>query len=151
MAPMTMAFTARWNARPIILRQVDGKPRQVLWRIYSKRAILAGGSNERPIAFGNNDRPGIMLASAVRTYANRFGVSPGKSIAIFTNNDDGWRTAIDLAEQGRQHRAIIDTRRHQQPLARPFKDTAIIMGGRIVDTKGRHGLQIDHPAQWPDH
>ncbi len=116
----------------------NGKPRQVLWRIYSKRAILAGGSNERPIAFGNNDRPGIMLASAVRTYANRFGVLPGKRISIFTNNDDGWRTASDLAAKGAQITAIIDTR-DVEPLG-AFKDTAIIMGGRIIDTRGRHGV-----------
>ncbi|MEY3959691.1 MAG: hypothetical protein RIR14_345, partial [Pseudomonadota bacterium] len=50
-----------------------GKPRQTLWRIYSKRAILAGGATERPIAFENNDRPGIMLAGALRAYANRWG------------------------------------------------------------------------------
>lgn len=53
------------------------KPRQVLWRIYSKRAILSAGSTERPIAFPNNDRPGVMLAGAVRTYANRYDVAAG--------------------------------------------------------------------------
>jgi sarcosine oxidase subunit alpha len=44
-----------------------GKPRQILWRIYSRHAILAAGATERPIAFENNDRPGIMLAGALRT------------------------------------------------------------------------------------
>jgi len=116
----------------------DGKPRQILWRIYSKRAVLAGGSYERPIGFGNNDRPGIMLASAVRTYANRFGVLPGKKISVFTNNDDGWQTAIDLAEKGATIAAVIDTR-ETAPLA-SFKDAAIVMGGRVVNTKGRHAL-----------
>ena len=72
----------------------DGKPRQILWRIYTKRTVLAAGATERPIAFENNDRPGIMLASALRTYANRFSVSPRTTrVAIFTNNDDGHRTA----------------------------------------------------------
>ena len=52
----------------------DGKPRQILWKIYSKKSILAAGAIERPIAFGNNDRPGIMTASAVRAYVNRWGV-----------------------------------------------------------------------------
>ncbi|MFM7656283.1 MAG: 2Fe-2S iron-sulfur cluster-binding protein, partial [Paracoccaceae bacterium] len=69
-----------------------GKPRQTLWRIYSKRAILAGGATERPIAFENNDRPGIMLAGALRAYANRWGVAAGDRVAVFTNNDDGLRT-----------------------------------------------------------
>src|SRR6056297_1134525 len=48
------------------LADAGGKPRQILWRIYSKRAVLTAGATERPIAFGNNDRPGIMLAGAVR-------------------------------------------------------------------------------------
>src|SRR6056297_4255967 len=52
-----------------------GKPRQVLWRVYSRHAVLAAGATERPIAFGNNDRPGVMLAGAVRAYANRWGVA----------------------------------------------------------------------------
>ena len=65
-----------------------------------KRAVLAAGATERPIAFGNNDRPGVMLAGSVRTYVNRFGATPGQQVGIFTNNDDGWRTAADLAAKG---------------------------------------------------
>ena len=86
----------------------DGKPRQILWRIYSKRAVLTAGAIERPIAFGGNDRPGIMLAGAVRTYANRFAVGTGRRIGVFTNNDDGWRTAADLAAKGVEVAAVID-------------------------------------------
>ncbi|MGB0506520.1 MAG: 2Fe-2S iron-sulfur cluster-binding protein, partial [Pikeienuella sp.] len=62
------------------------KPRTVLWRIYSKRAVLCAGSTERSIAFGNNDRPGIMLSGAVRTYVNRYAVAPGRRVAVMTNN-----------------------------------------------------------------
>ena len=58
-------------------------PRQVLWRVYSKQAIIATGATERPIAFANNDRPGVMLAGAVSTYINRFGVTPGQQIVAF--------------------------------------------------------------------
>ncbi len=115
------------------------KPRQVLWRIYSKRCVLTTGATERPIAFGNNDRPGIMLAGAVRAYANRWGVTPGKRVSVFTNNDDGWRTALDLAAKGVEITAVIDSR-DQAPLAAP-KGASIVMGGRVVDTKGRHGIQ----------
>ncbi|WP_305016864.1 hypothetical protein [Mycobacterium tuberculosis] len=49
----------------------------MLWRVYTGKAILAGGATERPIAFENNDRPGIMLAGALRAYANRWGVKVG--------------------------------------------------------------------------
>ncbi len=75
------------------------QPRQRLWRIVAKRTVLAAGAVERGIVFGGNDRPGVMMAAAARTYANRFAVAAGRRIAIFTNNNDGWRTARDLHEQ----------------------------------------------------
>ena len=115
-----------------------GKPRQVLWRIYSKRSVLTAGSTERPIAFGNNDRPGIMLAGAVRDYANRYGVAPGKRVAVFTNNDDGWRTATDLADKGVEITAVIDSRDGIAPTA--IHGAAMVMGGRVVNTSGRKGI-----------
>ncbi len=120
------------------LANADGKPRQVLWRIYSKRALLTAGATERPIAFPMNDRPGVMLAGAVRAYANRFGVAPGKRVAVFTNNDDGWRTATDLAAKGVEITAVIDTRETDAQASIPR--ASIVMGGRVVDTAGRKGL-----------
>jgi NADPH-dependent 2,4-dienoyl-CoA reductase/sulfur reductase-like enzyme len=55
------------------------KPRQTFWRIYTKRSLLCAGATERPIAFQNNDRPGIMLGSALRSYVNRWAASPAHS------------------------------------------------------------------------
>ena len=115
-----------------------GKPRQILWRIYSRRAILAAGATERPIAFGNNDRPGVMLAGAVRAYVNRWGVAPGKRVAVFTNNDDGWRTAKDLADRGVHIAAVIDSR-NGEPLM-DISGARTVMNGRVTDTSGRKGL-----------
>ncbi|MEM7300646.1 MAG: sarcosine oxidase subunit alpha family protein [Pseudomonadota bacterium] len=120
------------------LADSSGKPRQVLWRIYSKAGILTAGATERSIAFGNNDRPGIMLSGAVRAYANRYGVAAGKRISIVTNNDDGWRTAIDLTAKDVEIAAVIDTREGSPKAVIP--GASIVMGGRIVDTRGRHGL-----------
>jgi sarcosine oxidase subunit alpha len=93
-----------------------GGVKQILWRIYAAQSVLAAGATERPIAFANNDRPGVMLASAVRSYANRFDVKTGKNIALLTNNDDGLRT--DAAH-------IIDTRK----------------GQHIVDVTGRKSVK----------
>ncbi|VAW12973.1 Sarcosine oxidase alpha subunit [hydrothermal vent metagenome] len=120
-----------------------GKPRQILWRITSKRAILSAGATERPIAFGNNDRPGIMLAGAVRAYVNRWGVAPGKRVAIFTNTDDGWRAAADLAARGMAIAAMIDTRNGPPPATphNTLRGAAVVMGGRVIDTSGRHGIR----------
>jgi len=116
----------------------DGKPRQVLWRIYAKRAILGAGAIERSIAFGNNDRPGVMLAGAVRAYLNRWGVAPGRRVAVFTNNDDGWRTALDLAGKGVEVAAVIDTRRGEARANLP--GVPIFLGDAVADTRGRKGL-----------
>lgn len=112
-----------------------GKPRQVLWRIYAKQTVLAAGAIERPIAFENNDRPGIMLGSALRTYANRFGVAADKRIAIFTNNDDGHRTAADLHAKGVKIAAVVDIR-PDAPRSMDYE----VLHGEVVDTKGRLGL-----------
>ncbi|MBQ4827355.1 sarcosine oxidase subunit alpha family protein [Leisingera sp. HS039] len=115
-----------------------GKPRQILWRIYSKRAMLAAGATERPIAFENNDRPGVMLAGAVRAYANRWAVTPDQSVAVFTNNDDGHRTVSDLIAKGVNVAAVIDTRADA-----PKVDGAeLFAGAQVIDTKGRLGLEM---------
>jgi sarcosine oxidase subunit alpha len=54
--------------------------RELLWKVRAKRVILATGAHERPIVFGNNDLPGVMLASAVSTYVHRYGVLPGRNV-----------------------------------------------------------------------
>ncbi|MGB0799737.1 MAG: 2Fe-2S iron-sulfur cluster-binding protein, partial [Planktomarina sp.] len=109
------------------------KPRQILWRIYSKRALLTGGATERPIAFENNDRPGIMLASAMRSYANRWATTPAQQVAIFTNNDDGHRTAADLHAKGVTIAGVVDVR----PDAPISPDFEVIAGAQVINSQGR--------------
>lgn len=113
-----------------------GKPRQILWRIYAGQSLLCAGATERPIAFDNNDRPGIMLASALRTYVNRYAATPAKRVTIFTSNDDGHRTARDLAAKGVTIAAVIDTR-PDIPFEHNYR---VIRGGQVIDTQGRLGL-----------
>jgi methylglutamate dehydrogenase subunit C len=86
------------------------QPRQRSWKIVAKRAVLAAGATERPIAFPGNDVPGVMLAGAVRTYVNRFAAAPASRLVVFTNNDDGWRTAADALRAGIGVEAIVDSR-----------------------------------------
>lgn len=119
-----------------VLAPAAGKPRQTLWRIYSKRAILAAGATERMIAFPQNDRPGIMTASALRTYVNRYAVAPSRHVVVFTNNSDGHRTAVDLIEKGIDVVAVVDVRPNAQPLGM----YRLIAGGTIISTSGRLGL-----------
>ncbi|WP_193180065.1 sarcosine oxidase subunit alpha family protein [Nisaea sediminum] len=90
------------------------KVRQRRWLIHAKKVLLATGATERPLVFDGNDRPGVMLAGAARTYANRFAVQAGKRAVIFANNDDGYRTALDLAGAGIEVRGVIDPRKGGQ-------------------------------------
>ncbi|MFJ4256375.1 sarcosine oxidase subunit alpha family protein [Pseudomonas monteilii] len=86
------------------------QPRERLWRIRAEQVILATGSIERPLVFPNNDRPGIMLASAVRSYANRFGIVPGQQVVVATNNDNAYRTVFDLHDLGIKGITVVDAR-----------------------------------------
>ncbi|MES1955766.1 sarcosine oxidase subunit alpha family protein [Salinisphaera hydrothermalis] len=88
----------------------EGEIRHRLWRVRAGRVVLATGALERPLVFGNNDRPGIMTVSAVATYLHRYGVCPGWRVVIFTNNDSAYRTALDLKAAGRDVAAVVDVR-----------------------------------------
>ena len=119
-----------------LLVPAEGKPRQILWRIYSKRALLCSGATERSIAFENNDRPGMMLAGALRYYLNRWAVIPAHNVAVFTNNDDGHRTATDLIAKGVHVSAVIDVRND----APAVEGTDLFAGARVIGSSGRLGL-----------
>ncbi len=107
-----------WEHDLVTLTQRIAEPGQVpfgglaqrLWHVRASQVILATGSIERPMAFANNDRPGVMLSQAVRTYVKRFGVVPGKRVVIATNNDDAYQTAQAMHDAGAQIVAILDTR-----------------------------------------
>ncbi|MBY8338584.1 sarcosine oxidase subunit delta family protein [Streptomyces spinosirectus] len=84
--------------------------RERVHRIRARRVVLATGAHERSLAFADNDRPGVMLAHSARTYANRYGVLPGRRAVVFTTNDSAYAAALDLAAAGVEIAAIVDTR-----------------------------------------
>ncbi|GGN51620.1 sarcosine oxidase subunit alpha [Streptomyces albiflavescens] len=84
--------------------------RQRIWRIRARQVVYATGAYERPVAFDDNDRPGIMLAGSARTYLNRFGVLPGEQAVVFTTNDSAYPAALELADAGVRIAAVIDAR-----------------------------------------
>ncbi len=114
----------------------EGLPLECFWRIAAKRTVLAAGALERPIAFPNNDRPGVMMASAVRSYVNRYAVAPGQRVAVFGNNDDAHQTVRDLQAAGVEVVALIDSRAG----AGGGLDVPTYAGQTVTDTKGRLGL-----------
>ncbi|MEM0937829.1 MAG: sarcosine oxidase subunit alpha family protein [Pseudomonadota bacterium] len=114
-------------------------PRDCFWRIDARAAVLATGALERPIAFGGNDRPGIMMASALRSYLYRWGVVPGRRVVLLAANDHARRTVRDLAAAGVEIAAVIDPRADAPPL--DGIEAPFFAGGGVVTTRGRKSLR----------
>ena len=108
----------------------DSLPRHRLWRVRAGQIITATGAIERPISFAGNDIPGVMLASAVRDYVVNYGVAIGDRTVVVTNNDNAYRTAITLKEQGLDVPVILDSR---------------IRGGGELATRARNlGIRVEN-------
>jgi len=80
------------------------------WKLRTHDVVLATGMIDRPLLFEGNDRPGIMLSSSVRRLIGEFAVAPAQRLAIYTNNDSAYLTAIKARHAGMDVAAIIDTR-----------------------------------------
>ena len=116
-----------------------GQPRHRLWRVRARQVVLATGAIERPLVFAGNDRPGIMLASAARTYLNRYAVRPGRKLALVTNNDGAYAAAIDAMRAGVAVEAVVDLRPTVEgalPRAAATLGIPIHKGSAVVRTDG---------------
>ncbi|MGV1755473.1 sarcosine oxidase subunit alpha [Rhizobium sp. A22-96] len=115
-------------------------PRERLWQVRAKRAILATGAIERHMVFPNNDRPGIMLASAARAYLNHYGVAVGAKIGVYTAHDSAYEAAFDLKRAGVSVVAIVDSRARpgEAVLAEAKRLGIEVMADyAVVDTSGK--------------
>ncbi|MEM9394812.1 MAG: 2Fe-2S iron-sulfur cluster-binding protein [Pseudomonadota bacterium] len=112
-------------------------PRECFWRISAKRAILCSGASERPIAFPENDRPGVMSLAALVAYARRWRVSPGQRVAVFGCHNGIYSAAHALQDAGVEVVAVVDAR-DDAP-----EDPSLpqIRGGVVTATRGRYGLR----------
>jgi len=115
-------------------------PRERLWQVRAKRVILANGSIERHMVFANNDRPGIMLASAARMYLNQYGVAVGAKVGVYTAHDSAYEAAFDLKRAGVAIAAIVDCR--PQPGAAVLAEARslgieVLTGHAVIDTAGK--------------
>jgi sarcosine oxidase, subunit alpha len=123
------------------------------WKIRAREVVIAAGAFERPIPFVNNDRPGIMLASAVRTWLGRFGIRPGQQAVVFTNNDSAYSTALELVAAG-AYVKLVDVRQEtDKPMRQVLEQAGVtvlngsmickahgrkrVVGVDIIDTKGK--------------
>ena len=84
--------------------------RERMWQVRAKQVVICAGALERPLVFPGNDRPGVMLAEAARTYINRYGVKPGRRVGLVTAHDGAYRTALELHAAGVEIAFIADTR-----------------------------------------
>ncbi len=107
-----------------------GQPRERLWQVRARRVVLATGAIERHMVFADNDRPGIMLASAARAYLNHFGVAVGRNVGVYTAGDSAYAAAIDLKKAGVGIAAIVDLRDNPS--------------GGLVDEARALGIEINH-------
>jgi heterotetrameric sarcosine oxidase alpha subunit len=132
-----------------------GTPRQRFWQIRTKRIVLASGSIEQPLTFGGNDRPGVMLAGAVRGYLNQYGAICGRRLVIHTDNDSGYRTALDQLAAGLTVEAVIDRRsdpsgpRYEAARAAGIE---VIAGAQVARSLygGRlYGVEVARPGRAP--
>ncbi len=121
------------------INQRKNKTRHKLLKIRAKKVITATGSIERPLIFDNNDRPGILLSSAIKRFADYFGVACGEKNILFTNNDSAYETAISLIQKGINIEAIIDNREevNSKLIYEVEKNNIkIFKGYTITDTSG---------------
>jgi len=105
-------------------------PRERLWQVRARTVILATGAIERHMVFADNDRPGVMLASAARVYLNHHGVAVGKNVGVYTANDSAYAAAIDLKKAGVSIATIVDLRDNPT--------------GPLVDQARALGIEINH-------
>jgi sarcosine oxidase subunit alpha len=118
-------------------------PRERLWRIRAGEVVLAQGAIERPLVFHGNDVPGVMLASAGRTLAVRYGVAAGRAVVVMAAHDSGWRDALAMVQAGVNVLAIIDVR---HVVAADLADAgraagiAVHLGCAITKVAGRHAV-----------
>ena len=111
-------------------------PRLRYWRIYADSAIHAAGALERPLVFGNNDLPGVMLAYALKAYVNYYGIVPTGNVVLFTNNDSVYSLAADLLEQNCTP-IIVDCRADHQ-LAQQLRESGaqVYSNAVVTDAQG---------------
>lgn len=110
--------------------------RERLWLVRARRVVLATGALEQPLIFSNNDRPGIMLASAALSFWQRHGIAPGRQVVVATNNDSAYAVVQELRQAGVNIVALIDSR--ESPAEALRREVEGV--GTLVQT---HALPVD--------
>lgn len=108
------------------------------WRVRAAQVICATGAIERSMVFANNDRPGVMMASAIQTYVNRYATLPGTRAVLFTNNNSAYSVAADMRAGGITIAAIIDSRSTVPPQALAMVGGIRVLTGHVITSCKGH-------------
>lgn len=114
----------------------ESRIRERNWRVRAGRVILATGATERTLVFQNNDRPGIMLASAVQAYIHRYAVRPGKRAVLFSNNGSIYAVAAAMRAAGIEVAAIIDARATVPGFDREMAGAEVLAQHEVITVRG---------------
>ena len=120
----TMVFGYYDHGLALAYQMGSNKDSQIFWKIRADRILLASGSIERPLTFPNNDRPGIMLAGAVRKYINCYAVRPGT------------KAFVAIADETERDAAIADCNAAGIEVVECLKPDQ-----EIVNAHGRHRVK----------
>jgi sarcosine oxidase, subunit alpha len=114
-------------------------PRERQWQVRAREVVLATGAIERPLVFAGNDRPGIMLAGAARTWLNRYAVLAGSRAVVVTATDEAYAVAIELQQAGVFIAVIADVRASESRGADKARAVGIpvMSGASVLGTSGR--------------
>ena len=131
-------------------------PRERMWQVRAKEVVLACGAIERPLVFPDNDRPGVMLAEAGRTYLNRYGVKVGRRVVIAAAHDSAYRVALDLAGAGVEIARIVDLRASVEgelPRAARARKLPVVASAQLVGIEGgkrvkKVGIATGNGVEW---
>jgi methylglutamate dehydrogenase subunit C len=118
-----------------------------VYRIRPRAFVIAMGATERPIAFADNDRPGVMLLGAAERYLVRYGVHVGNDLVLFANHDRVYAAAARLAAGGMRVRAVVDTRAEADVGAGRLREelsrggTECLPGHAVLAAEGGRGVR----------
>jgi sarcosine oxidase subunit alpha len=127
-------------------------PRERQWLVRAREVVLATGAIERPLVFPGNDRPGIMLAGAARTFLNRYGVRPGTRAVLVTATDEAYTAALELQQAGVFVATIADVRADGGAAAAAAAATRearipVLTAATVLGTSGRRRVSSIRLAQ----
>ena len=126
-----------------------------LYKIRAAGVVVATGAFEIPMVFDGNDRPGVLLGTAVQRLIRLHGVAPGRRAVVVTASDAGWDVAADLVQAGVEVAAIADERPGQHADQRiDTTETQVLHGHTIGAAHGRSAVRaavlvpVDRDGPW---